>query len=53
VVRVHFDVLVVDILFFESDPYALDEGAKPAGVEFEWMVGLMGLFVSAVVGLYK
>ena len=43
-VRVHFNVLVVDVLFFESDPYALDEGAEPAGVEFERLLGSVGVY---------
>lgn len=34
-VGIDFDVLVLDALFFERDPEALDEGAEPAGVEDE------------------
>jgi len=43
VVRVHFDVLVLDVPFLESDPDALDEGAEPARVELEGVFGFMGL----------
>jgi hypothetical protein len=43
VVWVDFDVLVWEGLFFEGDPDALNEGAEPAGVEFEGVRGGVGL----------
>lgn len=42
-VGVYFDVLVGDGLFFEGDPDALDEGAEPAGVELEGVLGFVSL----------
>ena len=39
VVWVHFDVLVWDAFLFERDPDALDEGAEPARVEFQIVLG--------------
>jgi hypothetical protein len=53
VVRVDFDVLVWKGLFFEGDPDALNEGAEPAGVEFEGVGGGVGLGLSGIgtVGL--
>lgn len=44
VVGVYFDVLVGDVLFFECDPDALDEGAKPTRVEFEGVIRGVGLY---------
>jgi hypothetical protein len=43
VVRVDFDVLVWNVLLFEGNPHALDEGAEPAGVELQRIVGGVGL----------
>ena len=48
-VWVHFNVLVGYAFFFESDPDALDEGAEPAGVEFERIFGLVRLEMLALV----
>lgn len=42
VVGVDLDVLVGDLLFFEHEPGSLDEGAEPAGVELERLLGLVG-----------
>ena len=46
VVGVDFDVLVLNTFFFEGDPNALDEGAEPAGVEFQGVGRLVGLLGS-------
>jgi len=43
VVRVDFDVLVLDAFLFEGDPDALNEGAEPTGVELERVLGCVGL----------
>lgn len=48
-VGVYFDVLVGDALFFEEQPDALDEGAEPAGVELEGLLGSVGLGVLALM----
>jgi hypothetical protein len=37
--------LVGDGLLLEGDPNALHEGAEPAGVEFQWVLGFMVLIV--------
>ena len=42
VVGIYFDVLVGDAFFFEDEPGALHEGAEPAGVELERVVGAVG-----------
>ena len=42
VVGIDLDVLVWDLLFLKDKPHALDEGAEPAGVEFEGLFGLVG-----------
>lgn len=38
-VWIYFDVLVWDAFLFERDPDALDEGAEPARVEFQIVLG--------------
>jgi hypothetical protein len=45
VVGVDFDVLVGDVLLFESDPDALHEGAEPARIQLQWVLGFMVLTV--------
>ena len=44
-IRIHLDILVVDLLFLEDGPNALYEGAEPACVEGDWLRFLMGLEV--------
>lgn len=51
-VGVYFGVLVGDFLFFEDEPNALDKGAEPAGVEFEGLVGLVGLWGFVLEGVF-
>lgn len=51
-VGVDLDVLVVELLFFESDPDALHERAKPSREKFQGMfcgVGLLSINVDVSV----
>lgn len=51
VIRVYFDVLVLDAFFFEHDPGALHEGTEPARVEFESVLGGVSLGMLAEKGV--
>ena len=42
-IRIDFDVLVLNLLFFECNPDALDEGTEPAAVKFKRVVSRVSL----------
>lgn len=53
VVGVYFDILVLDLLFFEHEPDSLHEGAEPACVELQGVLGNMSPVNASVSLLFR